>query len=82
MAKKKKTIQIAPYGTQIEFTENSIKTDWNGGIEYICPIQDLLSVYTGKYLRQCFSEAIALSSKKHQLERLLNEHFNINGKIA
>lgn len=71
-------IQIAPRADQITITENSIHTDWNGGITYTA---EGLSKYKDEYLKECFSTAICLVSKMWQLEELLNNHLNLQGRI-
>lgn len=73
-----KTIQIAPYSHEVEVGANYVKTEWNGGIRYEA---EGLDRYKEDYLKQCFSTAIALSSKKWQLERIMNECLNLNGRV-
>lgn len=73
-----KTIQIAPYAHEIEVGANYVKTEWNGGI---CYEADGLDQYKEAGLKECFSTAIALSSKKWQLERIMNECLNLNGRV-
>lgn len=71
-------IQIAPRADQITITENSIHTNWNGGITYKA---EGLSKYKDDYLKETFSTAIFLVSKRWQLEELLNNHLNLKGTI-
>lgn len=74
-----KTIQIAPYSHEIEVGANYVKTEWNGGIRYEA---EGLDQYEEESLKQCFSTAIAMSSKPWQLERMLNECLGLNGRVA
>ena len=74
-----KTIKIAPYPNEIEVGANYVKTEWNGGIRYEA---EGLDQYEEESLKQCFSTAIAMSSKPWQLERMLNECLGLNGRVA
>ena len=73
-----KTIQIAPYPNEIEVGVNYVKTEWNGGIRYEA---EGLDQYEEESLKQCFSTAIAMSSKPWQLERMLNECLGLKGVV-
>ena len=73
------TIQIAPYANEISVSGNTIHTDFAGGITYTA---EGLDQYEENSLKSCFSTAIALSSKRWQLERLFNETLKLNGKIS
>ena len=73
-----KTIQIAPYAHEIEVGANYVETKWNGGIRYEA---DGLDQYEEAGLKECFSAAIAMSSKPWQLERIMNECLNLNGRV-
>ena len=63
---------------EIVVTDNSISTTFQGGITYTA---DGLNKYKENYLKQCFATAIAFASKRWQLEEMLNNHLNLNGKI-
>lgn len=76
------TIKIAPDLDEINVTDSAISTDWNGGISYNCDTTRLRGVYTEQALKCAFQQAIALSSKHWQVERLLNDYFRIEGKIS
>ena len=74
-----KTIQIAPYTHEIEVGANYVKTEWNGGIRYEA---EGLDQFEEESLKQCFSTAIAMSGRRWQLERMLNECLGLNGRVA
>lgn len=73
-----KTIQIAPYSHEIEVGANYVKTEWNGGIRYEA---EGLDMYKEDYLKRCFSTAIAMSDRRWQLERILNECLGLKGVV-
>ena len=73
-----KAIQIAPYANEISVSSNTIHTDFAGGITYTA---EGLDQYEENSLKDCFSAAIAMTSRPWQLERLLNETLELNGKI-
>ena len=75
------TIQIAPDLDEIYLNDEKICTEWNGGIEYVGPIGKLREVYKDDWIKKQFQTAIALCSKWWQIEKLLNDHFHIEGKI-
>lgn len=79
--KESKEISIAPSMDEIEVNDNGISTDWNGGIFYEADMTQLFDTYSERALKSAFQQAIALSSKPWQIERLLNEYFKIYGKI-
>jgi len=72
------TIQIAPTAEQIVVTDTAIHTNWNGGITYTA---EGLNRYTADYLKESFAMAIALCSKRWQVQDLLNAHLHLNGII-
>ena len=73
-----KTIKIAPNLDEIEVGANYVSTEWNGGIRYEA---EGLDQYEEESLKQCFSTAIAMSSKPWQLERMLNECLGLKGVV-
>lgn len=73
-----KTIQIAPYSNEITIDGNTMHTDFAGGITYTA---EGLDQYEQESLKECFSAAIAMTSRPWQLERLLNETLELNGKV-
>lgn len=73
-----KAIQIAPYSNEITIDGNTMHTDFAGGITYTA---EGLDQYEHESLKECFSTAIALCSKRWQLEQVLNETLKLNGKI-
>lgn len=75
------TISIAPNTNEINVEDTKISTGWNGGITYVGNIAALRQKYGDDNLRSAFQQAIGLSSKPWQAERLLNNYFGINGKI-
>lgn len=75
-----KIIKIAPDTEEIQVTEDRIHTDWNGGITYTAP--GLTSKYTEDFLKSAFQQAIALSSRLHQMEYLLNDYLGTEGKVS
>ena len=72
------SIQIAPDMNEIKVRGNKVHTDFAGGITYQA---EGLQNYKAKYVKECFQTAIALSSKRHQLEWTMNEHLKLQGKI-
>lgn len=76
-----KDIKIAPDLNEVEVADDSIHTDWNGGITYKASLADIRKKYGDEYLKQSFSTAIALCSKAWQVEQALNRHFRKRGHI-
>lgn len=74
-------VQMAPESNEVEVTNDSIHTDWNGGITYKARLADIRKKYGDEYLKQSFSTAIALCSKLWQVEQVLNRHFRKRGHI-
>lgn len=76
-------ISIAPRVDEVyvDTENNKVWTDWNGGVAYQFQ-PDVLEKFKEQYIRVAFCSAIAFSSKPHQLERLLNIHFNTEGKVT
>lgn len=74
-------IKIAPELNEVEVADDSIHTDWNGGITYKASLADIRKKYGDEYLKQSFSTAIALCSKLWQVEQVLNRHFHKQGHI-
>jgi len=77
-----RTISIAPRPDEIEVTDMEISTTWNGGIRYTGNIAALRQKYGDDNLRSAFQQAIGMSSKPWQMERLLDNYFKINGKVS
>lgn len=73
-----KTIQIAPYDHEIKVEGDVVSTEFAGGIKYTAKG---LSQFEVEKIKRCFSMAIAMASKRWQLEMMLNECFKLNGKI-
>ena len=76
-----KDIKIAPDLNEVEVADDSIHTDWNGGITYKASLADIRKKHGDEYLKQSFSTAIALCSKAWQVEHVLNRHFRKQGHI-
>ena len=76
-----KDIKIAPDLNEVEVADDSIHTDWNGGITYKASLADIRKKHGDEYLKQSFSTAIALCSKLWQVEQVLNRHFCKRGHI-
>ena len=76
-----KDIKIAPDLNEVEVADDSIHTDWNGGITYKASLADIRKKHGDEYLKQSFSTAIALCSKIWQVEQVLNSHFRKCGHI-
>ena len=76
------TIKIAPDLDEIYINDEKIVTEWNGGIEYSGPIGKLREIFKDDWIKKQFQTAIAICSKYWQIERLLNDYFKIEGKIA
>lgn len=74
-------MQMAPELDEVEVTDDSIHTEWNGGITYKAKLSDIRKKYGDKYLKESFSTAIALCSKLWQVEQVLNRHFRKQGHI-
>lgn len=72
-------IKIAPDIHEIKVRGNKVHTDFAGGITYQA---EGLQNYKAKYVKECFQAAIALSSKRHQIEWTMNEHLKLQGKIS
>lgn len=75
------TMQMAPELDEVEVTDDSIHTEWNGGITYKAKLSDIRKKLGDKYLKESFSTAIALCSKLWQVEQVLNRHFRKQGHI-
>ena len=75
-------IKIAPDLNEVEVADDSIHTDWNGGITYKASLADIRKMHGDEYLKQSFSTAIALCSKSWQVEQVLNRHFHKRGHIS
>ena len=75
------TMQMAPELDEVEVTDDSIHTEWNGGITYKAKLSDIRKKHGDKYLKKSFSTAIALCSKLWQVEQVLNRHFRKQGHI-
>lgn len=73
-----KTIQIAPRMDEIQVQGNEIRTDFAGGVTYTA---EGLRKYRDEYLKDAFRQAIALCSKRWQIEQLLNDFLHLEGKI-
>lgn len=75
------TIQIAPKKDEVFYNEenSSIYTSFAGGITYVA--ENLYYKYNKDYLCECFQTAIALTSRREQLEYLMNKHLNLNGRV-
>ena len=76
-----KDIKIAPDLNEVEVADDSIHTDWNGGITYKAKLADIRKKHGDEYLKQSFSTTIALCSKAWQVEQVLNRHFRKQGHI-
>lgn len=76
-----KYIKIAPDLNEVEVADDSIHTDWNGGITYKASLADIRKKHGDKYLKQSFCTAIALCNKKWLVEQVLNRHFLKQGHI-
>ena len=76
-----KYIKIVPDLNEVEVADDSIHTDWNGGITYKASLSDIRKKHGDKYLKESFSTAIALCSKAWQVEQVLNRHFRKRGHI-
>lgn len=74
-------IKIAPNYEEIVISDNSLSTEWNGGIVYKANLKHLRKLHGDDYLIENFRTAIALCSKWWQVERLLNSFFHLKGKI-
>lgn len=74
-------IKIAPDLNEVEVADDSIHTDWNGGITYKASLADIRKKHGDEYLKQSFSTAIALCSKAWQVEQVLNRYFRKRGHI-
>lgn len=73
-----KAIKIAPSTDEIEVTENSISTKFSGGITYTT---NGLSNFKDEYLKEVFSAAIAMSSKRWKIEYILDKTLNLKGSV-
>ena len=72
------TIKIAPSHDEVIIEGNEVRTDFAGGIVYRA---EGLGKFKDEYIKASFCTAIALASKKWQLEDILNSHFCLNGEI-
>lgn len=77
-----KTIKIAPDLDEITIDDEKIHTDWNGGITYKGNIAAIRKAFKDDWLKSQFQQAIALVSKPWQLENILNNFFQIEGKVC
>lgn len=75
-----KVIQIAPHAEDCKVEENRIIGKMGGRVFiYEIPSNYRIEKEQHEMLVSCFREAIALCSKQWQIEKLLNEHFNVEG---
>lgn len=74
-----KTIQIAPHMNEIEVNGNQIHTNFAGGVTYTA---EGLEKYKDEFLKDAFRQAIALCSKRWQIEELLNDFLHLDGKVS
>lgn len=77
-----KTIKIAPDASDCSVVGNEVIGKFNGrDLVYQIPSNIKIRSYQHERLIENFRAAIAMSSKPWQAERLLNEHYGINGKF-
>lgn len=77
-----KTIKIAPDASECKVVGNEVIGKFNGRtLVYQIPAEIEVYSYHHESLIENFRAAIAMSSKPWQAERLLNEHYGINGKF-
>lgn len=79
-----KTIQIAPYKKDCTVTKNTISGTMGDRTFVYQLAPDCLLVFdteNADYYISCFQEAIAICSKQHQIQDLLNRHFNNEGEF-
>ena len=75
-----RTIQIAPYREDCRVVGNQIiGTMGERTFVFTIPSEYEVYSYQHEWLIEAFCAAIALSSKPWQVERLLNDRFNIKG---
>lgn len=72
-------IQIAPYKEDVRVEDNRITTDFSGGITY--EADNLTVIYKDAYLIEVFITAIAMTSRKYQLQSLMNETLHLSGRV-
>lgn len=77
-----KTIKIAPDASECKVVGNEVIGKFNGRtLVYQIPSNIEVYAYQHVLLIENFRAAIAMSSKPYHAERLLNEHYGINGKF-
>lgn len=77
-----KTIKIAPDASECRIIGNEVIAEWNGRtLVYRIPDDIEIYAYQHEGIIENFRTAIAMSSRPWQAERLLNEHYEINGKF-
>ena len=77
-----KTIKIAPDASDCSVVGNEVIGKFNGRtLVYQIPSDIEVYAYQHALLIENFRTAIAMSSKPRQVERMLNEHYGINGKF-
>ena len=74
-----KTIKIAPNAEEVFVEGNEVRTDFAGGIVYRA--NGLTERFKESFIIECFRYAIALSSKRWQLQEILNNHFQLDGVV-
>lgn len=72
------TVQIAPYDDEITISGNTVSTEFAGGIKYTAKG---LELFKEEVVKSAFSVAIAMASKRWELEEFLNEYFRLDGKV-
>jgi len=77
-----KTIKIAPDASECRVVGNEVIGEFNGRtLVYQIPSDIEVYAYQHANLIENFRAAIAMSSRSWQAERMLNEHYGINGKF-
>lgn len=77
-----RTIKIAPDASECKVVGNDVIGKFNGRtLVYQIPNDIEVYGYHHENLIENFRAAIAMSSKPWQVERMLNEHYGINGKF-
>lgn len=77
-----KTIKIAPDASECKVVGNEVMARFMGRtLVYRIPSDIEVYAYQHATLIENFRAAIAMSSKFWQAERMLNEHYGINGKF-
>lgn len=72
------TVQIAPYPEEVTISGNTVSTEFAGGIKYTA---EGLEHFKEEVVKSAFSVAIAVASKRWELEEMLNEYFRLDGKV-